>query len=188
MTWKPACASAGTWWRQSRPESGKPCSRTTGRPSPVTSYSIPTPSTSTRLIWHLSVRPPSARAVATPLSPVARRAAWCGRGGQGGELSVHGGGLGGADAGEHVAGLAEQGRGLRGVPGCPGAAGDARQAVGLVPGAGYGAGQVQGSLVTPPRVRKFPADLVQRPALVERLGLATPVAQVTVDAQGLIQR
>src|SRR5690349_7474784 len=48
MTWNPAPASAGTWCRQSRPESGKPCSRTTGDPSPVTSYSIPTPSTSTR--------------------------------------------------------------------------------------------------------------------------------------------
>ena len=48
MTWNPAPASAGTWCRQSRPESGKPCSSTTGGPSPVTSYSMPTPSTSTR--------------------------------------------------------------------------------------------------------------------------------------------
>src|SRR6201996_2592382 len=48
MTWNPAPARAGTWCRQSRPESGKPCSSTTGGPSPVTSYSMPTPSTSTR--------------------------------------------------------------------------------------------------------------------------------------------
>src|SRR5580693_2577145 len=51
MTWNPAPASTGTWCRQSRPESGKPCSSTTGRPCPVTSYSIPTPLTSTCPIW-----------------------------------------------------------------------------------------------------------------------------------------
>ena len=49
----PAPARAGTWCRQSRPESGKPCNSTTGRPWPVTWYSIPIPLTSTRLI-----RPP----------------------------------------------------------------------------------------------------------------------------------
>src|SRR5215831_9683641 len=50
MTWSPAPASAGTWFRQSRPESGKPCSSTTGRPWPVTWYSIPIPLTFTRLM------------------------------------------------------------------------------------------------------------------------------------------
>src|ERR1700722_2810375 len=49
MTWNPAPARAGTWCRQSRPESGKPCSSTTGRPWPVTWYSMLTPPTSTRL-------------------------------------------------------------------------------------------------------------------------------------------
>ena len=33
-TRKPAPARAGTWWRHRRPESGKPWSSTTGRPSP----------------------------------------------------------------------------------------------------------------------------------------------------------
>src|SRR5215471_10277821 len=50
MTWNPASASAGAWCRQSRPVSGNPCSSTTGRPVPNTSYSVPTPSTSTRLM------------------------------------------------------------------------------------------------------------------------------------------
>src|ERR1700733_1367220 len=48
MTRNPAALSAVTWCRHRRPESGNPCSSTTGRPSPVTSYAIPTPSTSTR--------------------------------------------------------------------------------------------------------------------------------------------
>src|SRR5262249_49139765 len=47
MTWNPAPASAGACCRHSRPESGKPCSSTTGRPCPITSYSVPTPSTAT---------------------------------------------------------------------------------------------------------------------------------------------
>src|SRR5580704_5606612 len=41
MTRNPAPARTGTWLRHSRPESGNPCSRITGRPSPVTSYSMP---------------------------------------------------------------------------------------------------------------------------------------------------
>src|SRR5947207_1005505 len=49
MTWKPASTSAGTWLRHNRPESGKPCSRMTGRPAPATSYSMPTPLTSARM-------------------------------------------------------------------------------------------------------------------------------------------
>src|ERR1700722_5576114 len=66
MTWNPASASAGTWCRQSRPVSGNPCSSTTGRPAPWTSYSIPTPSPSTRLM-----RPPS-RLVVFPRSSAHR--------------------------------------------------------------------------------------------------------------------
>src|SRR5580658_7341246 len=46
MSWTPASTSAGTWCRHNRPESGNPWRRTTGRPSPVTSNSIPTPFTS----------------------------------------------------------------------------------------------------------------------------------------------
>src|SRR6266516_82225 len=41
MTWNPAPARTGTWWRHSRPESGNPCNKITGRPVPVTSYSMP---------------------------------------------------------------------------------------------------------------------------------------------------
>ena len=39
--------------------------------------------------------------------------------------------------------------------------------------------------VTPLSLREVTADAVQCPCLVERLGLATPVTDVTVDAQGL---
>src|SRR5947208_4037266 len=48
MTRNPAPARTGTWWRHSRPESGNPCSRITGRPSPVTSYSMPASPVSAR--------------------------------------------------------------------------------------------------------------------------------------------
>src|ERR1017187_2590332 len=41
MTRKPAAARTRTWLRHSRPESGNPCSKITGRPCPVTSYSMP---------------------------------------------------------------------------------------------------------------------------------------------------
>src|SRR5579862_3852417 len=41
MTRNPAPARTGTWLRHSRPESGNPCKRITGRPAPVTSYSMP---------------------------------------------------------------------------------------------------------------------------------------------------
>ena len=57
----------------------------------------------------------------------------------------------------------------------------------LVPGAGDSAGQFQGLLVTPLSLREVTADPVQRPSLVERLGLTTPVAEVAVDAQGLLR-
>src|ERR1700688_3092909 len=49
MVENPASTRAGTWWRHRRPLSGKPCRSTTGGPSPVTSYSMPTPLTSTRI-------------------------------------------------------------------------------------------------------------------------------------------
>src|ERR1022692_3430893 len=49
ITLKPASANALTWLRHSFPESGNPWMSTTGRPSPVTSYSIPTPPLSTRM-------------------------------------------------------------------------------------------------------------------------------------------
>src|SRR6185437_6822695 len=41
MTSNPASARTGTWLRHSRPESGNPCNKITGRPAPVTSYSMP---------------------------------------------------------------------------------------------------------------------------------------------------
>src|SRR5215471_5508591 len=41
MTWNPASARTGTWLRHSRPESGNPCNKITGRPAPGTSYSMP---------------------------------------------------------------------------------------------------------------------------------------------------
>src|ERR1700728_1131797 len=58
----------------------------------------------------------------------------------------------------------------------------------LVPGAGDDASQIQGLLVTALGLREVSADAVQRPGLVERLGLGTPVAEVAVDTQGLLQR
>ena len=76
---------------------------------------------------------------------------------------------------------------LVGVAGGQGAAAQAGQRVRLGPGAGDGAGQFQGLLVAPLSLREVTADPVQRPCLVERLGLATPVAEVAVDAQGLLQ-
>ena len=57
----------------------------------------------------------------------------------------------------------------------------------LVPGAADSAGQFQGLLVTLISLRQVTADPVQRPRLVERLGLTTPVADVAGDAQGLLQ-
>src|ERR1039457_6707403 len=50
MVENPASTRAGTWLRHRRPLSGNPCSNTTGGPSPVTSYSMPTPPTSTRIV------------------------------------------------------------------------------------------------------------------------------------------
>jgi hypothetical protein len=73
------------------------------------------------------------------------------------------------------------------VTGRHGAAAQAGQRVRLVPGAGDGAGQVQGTLVRPLSLREVTADPVQCPSLVERLGLASPVAEVAEDAQRLLQ-
>ena len=41
--------------------------------------------------------------------------------------------------------------------------------------------------MTPFSLREVTADPVQRPSLVERPGLAPPVAEVAVDVQGLLQ-
>ena len=41
--------------------------------------------------------------------------------------------------------------------------------------------------MTPLSLREVTADPVQRSSLVERLGLTTPVAEVAVEAQGLLQ-
>ena len=73
------------------------------------------------------------------------------------------------------------------MPDGQGAASQAGQRVSLVPGAGDSAGQLQGVLVTFLGLREVTADPVQRPCLVECLGLTTPVAEVAVDAQGLLQ-
>ena len=68
-----------------------------------------------------------------------------------------------------------------------GAAAQADQCVSLVPGVGDSAGQFQGLLVTPLSLREVTVDPVQRPSLVERLGLTIPVADVAVDARSLLQ-
>ena len=68
------------------------------------------------------------------------------------------------------------------MAGGDGAAAQAGQRVRLVPGAGDGAGQVQGLLVRPLSLREVTVDPVQRPSLVERLGLTSPVAEVAEDA------
>ena len=82
----------------------------------------------------------------------------------------------------------QEGLGLGGVAGGAGAAAQAGQCVSLVPGAGDSAGQLQGLLVTLLSPRELTADPVQRPSLIERLGLPTPVAEVAADAQGLLQQ
>ena len=40
--------------------------------------------------------------------------------------------------------------------------------------------------MAPFSLREVTADPVQRPCLVERFGLTTPLAEVAVDAQGLL--
>ena len=55
------------------------------------------------------------------------------------------------------------------MAGGQGAAAQAGQCVRLVPGAGDGAGQVQGLLVAPLSLREVTDDPVQRPFVVERL-------------------
>ena len=74
-----------------------------------------------------------------------------------------------------------------GAAGGDGAAAQAGQRVSLVQGAADRAGQFQGLPVTPLGLREVTAHPVQRPCLVERLGLTAPVAEVAVDAQGLLQ-
>ena len=77
---------------------------------------------------------------------------------------------------------------MRGVAGRQGAAAQPGQRVRLVPGAGSIPGQFPGQLVTPFSPRQVTAGPVQRPSLVECRGFGTPVTEVTVDAQGLLQR
>src|SRR5271165_5402422 len=96
-------------------------------------------------------------------------------------------GLGCADPLEYLQCLPQEGPGLRGVAGGHGAAAQAGQRVGFVTGAGDRASQFQGLLVTPLGLREVPADPVQRSSFIQRSGLATPVAEVPVDAQGLLQ-
>jgi hypothetical protein len=57
----------------------------------------------------------------------------------------------------------------------------------LVP-AGYGARQVKGFLVVPLSLREVTADPVQRPCLVESLGLGRPDADGAEDVQRLFER
>jgi hypothetical protein len=54
------------------------------------------------------------------------------------------------------------------------------------PQAGDSAGQFQGLLVTPLSPREVTADPVQLSSAIEGVGLAAPVTEVAVDAQGLL--
>jgi len=87
-------------------------------------------------------------------------------------------GLGCADPLEYLQCLPQEDLGLRGVAAGQGAPAQAGQCVGLVSGAGDRAGQFQGLLVALLSLRELTADPVQRPSLVKRLGLTTPVADV----------
>jgi hypothetical protein len=79
------------------------------------------------------------------------RRGWCllrgFRDGEGVEFGEHGVVVGGADPLEYVVCLPQQGCGVRGLAGADGAAAQVGQCVGLVPGAGDGAGEFQGLLV-----------------------------------------
>jgi hypothetical protein len=66
-----------------------------------------------------------------------------------------------------------------------GASAQAGQRVSLVPPVGDSAGQFQGPLVTLLSPRKVAAYPAQRCSAIEGVGLAAPVAEVAVDAQGL---
>lgn len=68
-----------------------------------------------------------------------------------------------------------------------GAAAQVGQRASLFQDAAAPAGQVQGLLVTFLSLGKVTADPAQRGLLVEGLGLPDPVAEVTVDARGLVQ-
>jgi hypothetical protein len=101
--------------------------------------------------------------------------------------SVEVGSLGRADLLEDLQRLLQPACCLTGVAGGQSAPAQAGERVSLVPEAGDSAGQLQGLPVAPFSLREFAADPVQRPSLVERLGLAAPVAEIPVDAQGLLQ-
>ena len=107
--------------------------------------------------------------------------------GDGVEFGGKAGGLGRADPLEYLQSLPQEGLGLRGVVGGQGAAAQGGQCVSLGPGAGDGAGLFEGLLVAPLSLREVAADPVQRPFLVEHLKLTGMVAEVTIDAQGLVQ-
>ncbi len=82
---------------------------------------------------------------------------------------------------------AAAGPGSRGVADGRGAAAQAGRRVCLVPGSADCAGQLQGLLVTRISLGGFTAEPVQRPYLVESCNLSTPVGEVAVDGQGLLQ-
>lgn len=85
----------------------------------------------------------------------------CGwRAGEGVEFGEQVRGLGRADQLEYLQCLPQQDPGLDGVAGGQGAAAQAGQCVSLVPGAGDGAGQVQGLLMAPLSLREVTADPV----------------------------
>jgi hypothetical protein len=97
------------------------------------------------------------------------------------------GGLGRPDPLEDLQCLPQGRFCLGGMPGGQRAPAQVGQRVRLGPGAGDGAGLFQGLLVALLSLREVTAGPVQRPSLVERLGLATAVADVVEDAQGLVQ-
>jgi hypothetical protein len=97
------------------------------------------------------------------------------------------GGLGGPDPLEDLQRLPQVVLGLSGIADRKGAPAQARQCVSLIPRAADAAGQFEGLLVAPFSLSELTADPVQCPSLVERLGLATPVTEVTINIQGLLQ-
>jgi len=109
------------------------------------------------------------------------------RTGESAEFGANLGGPGRADPLEDLQCLPQSVCRLIGVIGGQNTSAQAGQCVGLVPGAAGLAGQVQGLPVAPLSLREFTADPLQRPCLVERRGLATPLAEVAVDAQSLLQ-
>jgi hypothetical protein len=104
--------------------------------------------------------------------------------GEGGQFAGDVAGLGRADPLEDLQGLLQEGLGLLVVAVGQGAAAQAAQRVRLDPGASKSAGQVQGLPVAPLGLREGTVGPVQRPPLVQRLGLAIAEAEVAEDAQG----